>query len=642
MTPDALLRLAEEEASCEVFGLLKRPDEKWVTERAYDNPKFVEDLVRDIALRLKREPRIAEWTVKSENFESIHNHSAYAEISGSNGENGMMNAKRKRIAVVGSGISGLSAAWLLAQRHAVTLYEAAPRLGGHTNTVDVTLDGVTHPVDTGFLVFNHKTYPNLTALFDHLGVDSVESEMSFAVSLENAATSSGPAPAWPRCSGRSATWCGRNSGACWPTSCASTARAWNGCCATPTTACTLRAFLDAGGYSRAFADWYLLPMAAAIWSCPPGRMLDYPLATFVRFCHNHGLLQVFDRPLWRTVQGGGREYVNKLAAASRTSASPRRCSAFPRRRAACCWRTTASVEEFDQVVLACHSDQALAILDETASAGRAAVLAPSATSPTTPCCTPTPRCCRASAACGRPGTTCRREARRGGPVSVSYLINRLQPLPFRQPVVVTLNPQRAPAQDEDASPRSPTRIRSSTARPSPPSANCPPSRGATASGSAAPGAATASTRTACAPGSPWPAPSAAARPGTASWARRHELGEDPVRFGDAPPAAAGAAPLRLSGVRPAAAARPAGPGGCAVFLGEPAQPVLLPLRRPRRARRLAPAALDPRPAGARGRRRRRRGLAAVLPAHAGLRLQPGQLLVLPRPRRRACAPCWPR
>ena len=84
MSPDELVRLAEEEASCEVFGLLKRPDEKWVTERAYDNPKFVEDLVRDIALRLKREPRIAEWTVKSENFESIHNHSAYAEISGRN------------------------------------------------------------------------------------------------------------------------------------------------------------------------------------------------------------------------------------------------------------------------------------------------------------------------------------------------------------------------------------------------------------------------------------------------------------------------------------------------------------------------------------------------------------------------------
>ena len=84
MSPEELLRIAEEEASCEVFGLLKRPDEKWVTERAYDNPKFVEDLVRDIALRLMREPRIAEWTVKSENFESIHNHSAYAEISGHN------------------------------------------------------------------------------------------------------------------------------------------------------------------------------------------------------------------------------------------------------------------------------------------------------------------------------------------------------------------------------------------------------------------------------------------------------------------------------------------------------------------------------------------------------------------------------
>lgn len=182
----------------------------------------------------------------------------------------MMNANRKRIAVVGSGISGLSAAWLLAQRHAVTLYEAAPRLGGHTNTVDVTLDGVTHPVDTGFLVFNHKTYPNLTALFDHLGVDSVESEMSFAVSLES------PALEWAgsslatvfgqkrnlvrpefwrmladilRFNRESVDWLQRHAD----------------------DGMTLRAFLAAGNYSRAFSDWYLLPMAAAIWSCPAGR-----------------------------------------------------------------------------------------------------------------------------------------------------------------------------------------------------------------------------------------------------------------------------------------------------------------------------------------------------------------------------------
>ena len=286
----------------------------------------------------------------------------------------MMNANRKRIAVVGSGISGLSAAWLLAQRHAVTLYEAAPRLGGHTNTVDVTLDGVTHPVDTGFLVFNHKTYPNLTALFDHLGVGSVESEMSFAVSLES------PALEWAgsslatvfgqkrnlvrpefwrmladilRFNRESVDWLQRHAD----------------------DGMTLRAFLAAGNYSRAFSDWYLLPMAAAIWSCPAGQMLDYPLATFVRFCHNHGLLQVFDRPAWRTVQGGGREYVNKLAAGIediRLSSPVRRVFRTPRGILVAHDR---EVEEFDHVVLACHSDQALAILDEDASPAERRALA---------------------------------------------------------------------------------------------------------------------------------------------------------------------------------------------------------------------------------------------------------------------------
>ena len=191
--------------------------------------------------------------------------------------------------------------------------EAAPRLGGHTNTVDVTLDGKTHPVDTGFLVFNEKTYPNLIALFDTLGVESVQTEMSFAVSLENpdiewAGSSLATVFGQKRNLLRPAFWTmlsdilrfNRESTA-WLT-------------VHPGDERPLGDFLKEGRYSDAFADWYLLPMAAAIWSCPTAQMRDMPLATFVRFCQNHGLLQIFDRPMWRTVRGGGREYVNKIAA----------------------------------------------------------------------------------------------------------------------------------------------------------------------------------------------------------------------------------------------------------------------------------------------------------------------------------------
>ncbi|MDT3735750.1 MAG: FAD-dependent oxidoreductase [Denitratisoma sp.] len=359
-----------------------------------------------------------------------------------------MISRRKRIAVVGAGISGLSAAWLLAQRHAVTLYEAAPRLGGHSNTVDVTLDGVTHPVDTGFLVFNHKTYPNLTTLFAHLGVDSVESEMSFAVSLE------APRLEWAgsslstvfgqkrnlvrpefwrmlsdilRFNRESVDWLQREADE----------------------SLTLRAFLDAGGYSRAFRDWYLLPMAAAIWSCPAGRMLDHPLATFVRFSHNHGLLQVFDRPLWRTVKGGAREYVSKLASGIediRLGTPVRRVFRTPRGLLLAHDRET---EEFDHVVLACHSDQALDILDEDASPDERRVLSAIRYQPNHAVLhTDAALLPRDRGLWSAWNYLSRREGAEAGPVSVSYLINRLQPLPFRHPVVVTLNPQRAPAQDK--------------------------------------------------------------------------------------------------------------------------------------------------------------------------------------------------
>ena len=212
--------------------------------------------------------------------------------------------RKQRIAVVGAGISGLASAWLLSRQHDVTLFEAGDYLGGHTNTVDVTLEGKTHPVDTGFLVFNEKTYPNLIAMFALLGVDSVETEMSFAVSLENpdlewAGSNLATVFGQKRNLLRRSFWAmlsdilrfNRES------------TAW--LLSHPNDQRSLRDFLEAGKYSAAFSDWYLLPMAAAIWSCPTGQMRDMPLATFIRFCQNHGLLQIFDRPMWRTVRGGG-------------------------------------------------------------------------------------------------------------------------------------------------------------------------------------------------------------------------------------------------------------------------------------------------------------------------------------------------
>ena len=352
--------------------------------------------------------------------------------------------KKQRIAVVGAGISGLASAWLLSREHEVTLFEAGSYLGGHTNTVDVTLEGKTHPVDTGFLVFNERTYPNLIAMFALLGVESVETEMSFAVSLENpdlewAGSNLATVFGQKRNLVRRSFWSmlsdilrfNRESVA-WLAS-------------HPDNQRSLRDFLREGRYSDAFADWYLLPMAAAIWSCPTGQMLDTPLSTFVRFCQNHGLLQIFDRPTWRTVQGGGREYVKKIAALLDDIRLA--CPVHSVRREAGGLRVThaAGSDLYDQVVMACHSDQSLAILGNAASDGQRGVLASVRYQPnrallhTDRALLPRDEKLWSAwnyfAGTGEPGHQ---------PVGVSYLINKLQPLPFKTPVVVTLNPAREP------------------------------------------------------------------------------------------------------------------------------------------------------------------------------------------------------
>jgi predicted NAD/FAD-binding protein len=349
-----------------------------------------------------------------------------------------------RIAVVGSGIAGLTAAWLLSRRHAVTLFEANNSLGGHTNTVDVTLDGVTHPVDTGFLVFNDRTYPNLVALFRHLRVRDAASDMSFSVRLDGegiewAGSSVATVFAQKRNLVRPEFWSMLGDILRFNREASGLAKA------EPDSSYTLARFLDAGRYGRPFRDWYLLPMAAAIWSCPTEQMLAYPARTFFRFCENHGLLQISNRPQWRTVVGGGRDYVRRLAAFidDIRLATPVR-EVF--RGEGCVEVVTDKYgsEHFDQVVLACHSDQSLALLRD-ASYGESEVLGRIRYEPNVALLHTDadflPRSREAWAAWnyhaghGNP-------ARR--PVSVSYLINKLQPLPFRIPVIVTLNPTTAP------------------------------------------------------------------------------------------------------------------------------------------------------------------------------------------------------
>jgi len=352
-----------------------------------------------------------------------------------------------KIAVIGSGISGLSAAWQLSNHgHEVSLFEAGAYFGGHTNTVDIELEGQRYGVDTGFLVFNHRTYPNLVRLFEQLQVETSASDMSFGVKL----------PLSTQPGARILEWAGSNLDTVFAqrrnlfnprflrmlkdvlrfnretTQMAQVPGAME---ETP-----LGDFLKQGGYSPEFRDWYLLPMAGCIWSCPTEQMLAFPLATFVRFCHNHGLIQITDRPQWYTVTGGARNYVKKLLAPVAHTYLQTPVTAITRSDPQGAVRIDSRLgpQYFDQLVMATHSDQALSLLSD-ASPAEQAVLSAVSYQPNTAVLHTDARCLpksqRAWSAWNYESTGV------GDPrVCVHYLLNRLQPLPFKTPVMVSLNP----------------------------------------------------------------------------------------------------------------------------------------------------------------------------------------------------------
>ena len=358
---------------------------------------------------------------------------------------------RQKIAIIGSGISGLGAAYLLSEHHDVTVFESDHRPGGHSHTVDVQVDGHRFGVDTGFLVFNERTYPLLCRLFGHLRIPVVKSDMSFSVQI------AAPELEWAGTNLDSVFAQRRNllSPSFWKMlrdilrfNRQSTRDVDNPVLA----GLSLGDYLDKHRYGSTFRNDYLLPMAAAIWSCPTEQMLAYPFHTFVRFCHNHGLLQIMNRPTWMTVAGGSRVYVSALIEALRNRGGELRLEsaihAVQRRVDGVTIQSANGIERFDRILLACHSDQALQLLGNDATAQERALLGAIRYQPnravlhTDPALLPNNHRAWAAWNYASPGKLA--QAFGQSPVSVSYLLNKLQPLPTETPVIVTLNPWREP------------------------------------------------------------------------------------------------------------------------------------------------------------------------------------------------------
>jgi predicted NAD/FAD-binding protein len=355
-----------------------------------------------------------------------------------------------KLAIVGSGISGLAVAHTLRGVADITVFEAGDYFGGHTHTVDVTLPTakgvVTHGVDTGFLVFNERTYPNLIQLFSDLQVETAPSDMSFSVKVPGAKN------------GRALEWSGTNLNTVFAQrSNLVSPRFWrmlsdvirfNALCtriakeqSEQALQQPLKDFLSTHKFSEQFRDWYFLPMLGCIWSCPTDQMLQFPVATMIRFCHNHGLIQVMNRPQWFSVVGGARQYVDKILAHVPDKRLNTPVRMVERDEQGVRIITDGRTEHFDEVVIATHTDQALAMLREATpneqhvlgsiryQANRAVLHTDASVLPANP---------KTWAAWNyERAPSNERESSR---VCLHYLLNRLQRIPFEQPVVVSLNP----------------------------------------------------------------------------------------------------------------------------------------------------------------------------------------------------------
>jgi len=350
-----------------------------------------------------------------------------------------------KIAIVGTGISGLGAAWLLNPRHEITVYEKAPRVGGHARTVTVDYDGRAIPVDTGFIVFNRPNYPNLTGLFRHLDVPVHESDMTFAASIRGGWLEWGAKDLGsvfgqrrnllrPRFALLMHDVMKFNAGAE-----AAVERHPH------FTLDQLISYLGLGDWFRRF---YLLPMAGAIWSCPFGEMLRFPARSLVRFFANHHLLSLTGQPQWYTVTGGSQEYVARLTGPFthriRTSCG---AVAITRENGRVQVRDIqGGIESYDQLVIACHGDQALALLQDADARERGA-LSPFryqknvAVLHRDESVMPMRKRCWASWVYTSDG-------RASDPkITVSYWMNRLQGIDERHPLFVSLNP-KSPIREE--------------------------------------------------------------------------------------------------------------------------------------------------------------------------------------------------
>ena len=349
-----------------------------------------------------------------------------------------------RIAIVGSGIAGMGAAWALHRDHEIVVYEKENRIGGHSHTVEVDHGGTRIPVDTGFIVYNEVNYPNLTALFSELAVPTLETQMTFGFSAQDGGLE------WQGNTIRTLFAQKRN------VLSLSFHRMWMDILrfrregladlnAGRTDGHSLGSYLKANRYGVAFRDNCILPMGAAIWSSSAEDMLAFPAQSFIRFFENHRLFY-FDKPMWRTVKGGSREYVKRLTApfADRIRLSTPVARIERLEDGVEITDVRGGRETFDQVILACHSDQTLPLLADATDAERQ-ILGPMRYAPNMVYLHRDPALMPKRKSVWSSWNYLARETAKGGAVSVTYWMNRLQSIDETKPLFVSLNPPAPPA-----------------------------------------------------------------------------------------------------------------------------------------------------------------------------------------------------